>query len=253
MTDDVILLLVVFVGFYLADCVLLLRPTEALVDLAMRLRRRRGKKPGGWANSIGGMCLSLGLTWLPVRRRIPAILNPLTPWRFVFRTEPLTEEPTGRQRLGRHHLVFLRLHGRGMSLMLLSHAALLFLVMPYYLILNRLGPLLISLGFAFAMALVVILSALPMRRVLKLSHWSFWSIALQSLVCLPTSLNFPRKLALLGQSRRSVADWLPYTNPDQQRTIALELARTIDEFDLGSEGKLAGALAISRQYQGEGI
>jgi hypothetical protein len=268
-SDDVALLLAVFVGFYLVDCALLLKPTEGLLDLPLVARRRRPvfrrkrfaapASPSRWWGCIGKPDLSLGFSWLPLKGRIVAWLNPLTPWRLQFRCPPLAVigEATGSARIALplHRLLMLRLHVRALAPLLVLHGAVLFGVLPYFLILDRLAPLLTFLGIAFATAVLIALACLPIRRVLRLSHLAYWSLALQAIICLPNSLNFPRKLALLAQSREPVTAWLPMAMPTTQSRIAWELQRAIETYFDGTEMAAGSEITAARQlvqkYQGE--
>lgn len=269
MSDDVVLLLVVFVGFYLVDCVLLLRPTEALVDFPLIARRHRFSRreshieapvaPARWWGCIDKVDLSLGISWLPLKGRVVAWLNPLTPWRLQFRCPPvaiLDSAPTpSRTALPLHRLLMLRLHTRALAPLLSLHAIVMFGVLPYFLIVDRVKPLLTFLGLAFATALLIVLACLPARRVLRMTRLAFWSLAVQAIICLPNSLNFPRKLALLAQSRKSVADWLPRSSSVSQARVAWELQHAIetnfDDTELASDSGLVAARQLAQRYQAE--
>lgn len=269
MTDEVALLLAVFGGFYLVDCLLLLKPTEALVDFPLvaqrrsrffflfrfSLRRTRNKNPAmpsRWSNCLGPVNLSLGFHFLPLKGRIPAALNPLTPWRLVFRCPPIVGPVSVvGTTLPLHRLLMLRLHIRSLTPLLLLHAIVLFGVLPYFLIVDRLQPLLLFLGFAFATAFLIVMACLPARRILHLSHLAYWSLALQAILCLPNSLNFPRKLALLARSRRSAAEWLPMALPLTQSRVAWEVQRLIETHVDVVDGEVEAAQKLMAKYQAE--
>ena len=190
MGDDVRLLLAVFFGFYLIDCALLLRPTEALVAFDLRwMRPRKAAVASHWRRCIGAVDLSFGCHWLPLRGRIVAWLNPLTPWRLQFRCPPLVVAeaglPSTYPSLTLHRMIWLQAHNRRLAPLLLLHGIVLFGVLPYFLILDRLGPLLMFLGLAFATALTIVLACLPARRLLHITHRAYWSMALQAIVCPP--------------------------------------------------------------------
>jgi hypothetical protein len=198
--EEKLTVLIVLVGFYLADCIIVLRPTQALGAIALGWRSllpwrarpaTRGTRPG----SI--ISLNFGLTFYPVRGYFPALLNPLTPWVTAFKTQPLLPPvKNDARRVPIHRVAAARLSIRMLGFLLASHAGLLFVAIPTMLFKGQIERMLTFLAFDFLVAAGIIAMSYPLIRILRLRRAQFWSLAIQSLICLPLSLNFPRKLAL---------------------------------------------------------
>jgi hypothetical protein len=206
--EEKLALVAVLVGLYLTDCIVLLRPTEAVGridvpwrwDLAARLMRRvRGKAP-----RLGSVIhVGFGLTFYPVAGYFPAIINPLTPMTAVFKTAALLPSIRAKSTLRRlpiHRLVGARLVVRSLGPVIAMQAVLLFAAIPYHLFQGGLDRLLIMVLVAFITAATLIAFSYPLVRILKLKRSQYWSLAAQAMICLPLSLNLPRKLALLAGS-----------------------------------------------------
>ncbi len=205
MLEEKLALIAVIVGLYLADCILLLRPTEALGRIVLawrwpRLRRRAKEQPPRPGHAIR---LGFGLTFYPIAGRFPAMLNPLTPAIAVFKTAavvPSIRAKSALHALALHRLVGARLLVRSLTPIVAIQAVLLFGTIPYQLLQGTLDRLLLMVLMAFATAAVLIALSYPLVRMLKLKQGQYWSLAAQCILCLPLSLNFPRKLALLAGS-----------------------------------------------------
>ena len=205
MLEEKLALIAVIIGFYLADCIVLLRPTEALGRIVFpwrwpRLTRRarsQSPRPGRF------MHLSFGLTFYPIAGRFPTVINPLTPSTAVFKTVavvPSIRAKSALHALALHRLVGARLLVRSLGPIVAIQAILLFGAVPYHLLQGSLDRLLLMVLMAFVTAAALIALSYPLVRVLKLKRGQYWSLAVQSIICLPLSLNFPRKLALLAGS-----------------------------------------------------
>jgi hypothetical protein len=228
-TSDNLLLLLIFFGLYLSDCVVLLRPAQALANPTVP-RRRQGKAAIG----LGGRCrmaLDFGFTVYPVRGRTLALLNPLTPFVAVFKTRPIEDagpEAVAPRPLSLRQMIAIRIRTARMSLALITHGVLMFVVLPLLLLSGETLRLLVALAAAFLSAILVLAVCYVDRRATGLPASGFWTIAGQALLCLPTSLNAPRKLALLAPAVARAADLLPAV-PEEQRTAALsELRLTLE-------------------------
>ena len=97
-----------------------------------------------------------------------------------------------------HRLVSARLVVNRLSPVIAMQAVLLFAAIPYHLFQGGLDRLLIIVLVAFITAATLVRSAIRWYRC-KLKRSQYWSLA-ASQICLPLSLNFPRKLALLAGS-----------------------------------------------------
>jgi hypothetical protein len=222
--EEKLAVVLVVVGFYLADCIVLLRPTQALGSIALswrsilpwRLKRQDARaRPGSMIQ------LSFGLTFYPTRGYFPALLNPFTPWAAVFKTAPLLPSIVAEMKAGAvpmHRLAGARLLVRTMGALLAGHAGILFVALPYLLFKGQIERLLTFLAVDFVIAASIIALCYPIVRMLRLQRGQFWSLAIQSLLCLPLSLNFPRKLALLAPANADAAGLMPRVpGPDRWR------------------------------------
>src|SRR5581483_12117404 len=108
------LLLAVLIALYLADCLTLLAPGEALFTFERR-----------------SLHLDFGLSGYVMRGRVPALLNPLTPWLPVFRSAPLSAGGVTPRAPRLHPLR--RCHYRALMTWpaLLLQAGLIFCAVPY--------------------------------------------------------------------------------------------------------------------------
>jgi hypothetical protein len=248
-TSDNLILLLIFFGFYLADCVVLLRPAQALAHVAVS-RQARGKAGLGF----GARCrvaLDFGFTVYPVRGRTLALLNPLTPFVAVFKTRPIDEasgDAVAPRPLSLRQMIAIRIRTARMSLALIAHGVLMFVILPVLLLSGETLRLLIGLAAAFLSAILILSVCYVDRRAARLSAAGFWTIAGQALLCLPTSLNAPRKLALLAPAVARTVDLLPAV-PEAQRQAALsELRLTLERAaGDGSPGLAETAEALRRK------
>jgi len=248
-TSDQLFLLLIFFGFYLVDCVVLLQPAQAMATLS--LAPRRPKKDG--ALGIAGRCrcaLDFGWTVYPIRGRYLAVLNPLTPFIPVFKTRPIDDrtEPSAAQRpLGLRPMIAMRIRTGRMGLALISHGILLFVILPVLLLSGEITRLLIALAAAFLSAILILAISYMDRRAARLSLSGFWSIAGQALLCLPTSLNAPRKLALLAPAVAQAHDLLAMVPDDRRQGPLTELRLTLDRAVSEGPGDLARAAEAGRR------
>jgi hypothetical protein len=240
------LLLIVFYGFYLADCLVLLLPTQALISIKKPLRPRGriwGRKARADSDQGGKLdcdrvqsrviILDFGLIDFPIRGMFLALINPLTPFNPVFKSKPLlpslAKKSTSKAQ-PLHRLLFVRLSTNAMSMLLVCHGFLLFGFLPYLLLTGQTVQLLVGLAIAFASAGCVFAFSYAQVRALGLHNSAYWLLGFQSLICLPTSLNFPRKLALHTVSRSTAASLIgripARVRPAAARdlTIAIEFA-----------------------------
>jgi hypothetical protein len=242
-TSDNLLLLLIFFGLYLADCVVLLRPAQALAQFRLP-RRRRGL---GLPARVS-VALDFGLTVYPVRGRYLAMLNPLTPFIAVFKTRPIDAggtdtppPPSLRQ------MIAIRIRTARLGIALIAHGVLMFVILPVLLLSGETLRLLIALAAAFLSAILILGVCYIDRRAARLSSAGFWTIASQALLCLPTSLNAPRKLALLAPAAARAAELLPAVAEEERPAALDELRLTLERaVDDGAQG-LAQAADIERR------
>jgi hypothetical protein len=195
-TSPQALLIAVFVALYLADCLVLLRPTEAIV-FPRRYRVR----------------LDFGIAGYSMRGRVPLLLNPLTPWLAGFRSRAICGDDAASS-TARHRLKRLRPCGTAIRFawpLLVLHGLLLFGVLPYLLLTARYFELAIALTCAFFSACCVVYGGYRLIPALGVTRGQYWSLGFQAIVCLPNSLNFLRKLALLATIEETALDLLPRT------------------------------------------
>lgn len=245
-TSDNMLLLLIFFGLYLADCVVLLQPAQALASLR---GARRGKKTARCGLGIAARCgvaLDFGWTVYPVRGRTLAVLNPLTPFVPAFKTRPLEDGPATR--LSLRQMIAFRIRMARMSIALILHGLLMFVILPLLLLSGETLRLLIALGAAFVSALLILGASYLDRRAARLPSAGFWAIAGQALLCLPTSLNAPRKLALLSPAAASAMDLLPSMLEEARPAALRELRLTLERAAL--DGSESLALAAEKQRRG---
>jgi hypothetical protein len=230
--------------------VVLLRPAQALAHIRLA-RRRRGKaaeRAGLGIAARTGVALDFGLTVYPVRGRYLAMLNPLTPFVAVFKTRPIdgggVEVPAP---LRLRQMIAIRIRTARMSIALISHGLLMFVILPVLLLSGETMRLLIALGAAFLSAILILGVCYIDRRAARLSSAGFWAIAGQALLCLPTSLNAPRKLALLAPAAARAAELLPAMAEERRAAALGELRLTLERAaEDGAQG-LALAADLERR------
>jgi hypothetical protein len=244
-TSDNLLLVLIFVGFYLADCVVLLQPAQALAQLRPAPRGKQAGRGGLGLVSRWRVALDFGWTVYPVRGRTLAMLNPLTPFLPVFKTRPLEHDAPA---IGLRQMMVLRIRMLRMSIALVSHGVLMFVILPLLLLSGETSRLLIALAAAFVSALLILGVSYFDPRAARLPNSGFWILAGQALLCLPTSLNVPRKLALLAPGAACAADLLPSVREEERPAALSELRLTLERTAL--EGSQGLALAAERQRRG---
>jgi hypothetical protein len=222
--DDKVTLIAIFVGLYLFDCVIFLSPGQALARFDLSLTKKARHKPG-WR--IAG--LDFGLTFYPMRGYFPAFLNPFTPFVAVFKSARLLQSRSGQAAaaLPLHRIMHAAFSMRLMSGFLAIQAILMFGLLPYLLLTGGSGMLLIGVLFAFLLAAVIIALSYPIARALKLGKAHYWSLAAQSLICIPMSLNFPRKLLLARAADATASSLLDRVQPDRQPPIRREFVTVL--------------------------
>ncbi|WP_395018547.1 hypothetical protein [Dongia sp.] len=245
-TSDDLILLLIFFGLYLLDCVVLLRPAQALTWF----RVARPFRPERRGLGIAGRCrvsLDFGWTVYPLRGRTLALLNPLTPFVAVFKTRPIDDGEAGRPPISRQQMIALHIRTRRMSIALISHAVLMFVILPVLLLSGETFRLLIALAAAFVSATLILAVCYVDRRAARLPSAGFWSVAAPALLCLPTSLNAARKLALLASGPATATALLPAV-PEAERPAALsELRLTLDRAAADGAQNLAHAAETQRR------
>ncbi len=175
------------------------------------------------------------------------MLNPLTPFIAVFKTRPIDQGSAVLQPLTLRQMTVIRIRTARMSVALVSHGVLMFVILPLLLLSGETARLLIALAAAFLSAILILAVCYVDRRAARLPMSGFWTIAGQALLCLPTSLNAPRKLALLAPGTMQAPEWLPSV-PEAQRQAALgELRRTLERAAAEDSGDLARAAEALRQ------
>ena len=225
----------VLVGLYLADCLILLGPGQAVMSFERRNLR-----------------LDFGLTAYVLRGKVPALLNPFTPWAAVFRTRPLFAPPAVAQAVRLHPLR--RCSGWTMTAwpMLAFQSVILFAAVPYFTMTARYPGLVVAVGASFIAAGFLLFFGWRASRGLGLSRRQYWSLGFQALVCPPLSLNVPRKLALLASVEYTALDLLPRISAEQRDTICAELRFAIEAQSAGSsdQAEIARLEALQKAIDG---
>ena len=211
------LLLAALFGLYLADCLILLGPGQGLLVFERRAIR-----------------IDFGLSSYVLRGRVPAMLNPLTPWIPAFKTAPLAAPSASTRPLRLHPLR--RCHYWIVTTWLtqLVHAVLIFGAVPYLLITARFRELAITVACAYLSAAYLLYVGWRVAADLGLSRRQYGALAFQSAVCLPLSLNLLRKLALLAPPEVTALDLLPQMDSERRLATANELRFAIEAHSRGS-------------------
>ena len=247
-TSDNLVLLLIFFGFYLLDCVVLLRPAQALASPKLR---RRAKTERGLGLGIAARCavgLDFGLTVYPMRGRVLALLNPLTPFSAVFKTRPIGEPGEGAMMaLSLRQMLSIRIRTARMGVALVSHGILMFVILPLLLLSGETTRLLMALAAAFLSAILILGVCYVDRRAARLPVSGFWTVAGQALLCLPTSLNAPRKLALLAPAFAAAPELLTMVPADRREAAVRELRLTLDRAAEDGAQDLARAADAQRR------
>jgi hypothetical protein len=240
--EDKLALVAVFVGLYLFDCILFLAPCQALARLDLPWIGRRAQHVAKTAAQTGQKRritgLDFGLTFYPVRGRFPTLLNPFTPFVAVFKSAPLLRlgsKHVDVAALPLHRISYATLVLRTMTGYLAFHAFLMFVILPYLLFSGRIGHLLVAVLFAFLSAGAIIAQSYPVARALKLGRMEYWSLAAQSLVCIPQSLNFPRKLLLARTAKATASALLERSQPDRRAAICRDFVTALQYATQGGE------------------
>jgi len=206
------LLIAIFLSLYLLDCLVFLKPTQGIVFL-----RRQGVR------------LAFGVSSYSLRGKVPALLNPFTPWILGFKTRPVVLENDDAAIAFSAGTIQLRRLRRPRALvlsaapLLVCQGLLLFGALPFFLVTARHNQFFVGLACAFLSAAAIAGMGLQLIRPLGLSKRSCWALCLQAFICLPLSLNLLRKIALLASVRDSALDLLPRVAADQRPAAALEL------------------------------
>jgi hypothetical protein len=231
------LFLLVLLGLYLADCLILLRPTQALAAVFR-----------------GAYSLDFGLSTYQVRRRIPLLLNPFTPWQIWFRTEPIA----GAERSGiaprgvpRMAVAAVSRYARRASPVIALQGLIVFVGLPGSLWLGQYRVLAGCVAVGFGLALIIVLLGWRPARVLGISGRAFAALAFQALICLPISVNFLRKIALINVFPHTAAELLPAVPPAVRAETAREIVRALSAavLDEPDAGRRRALLAI-REHAG---
>jgi hypothetical protein len=211
------LLLAILIGLYVADCLVLLGPGQGLLIF---------EKPA--------IRLDFGLSSYVMRGRVPALLNPLTPWIPAFKTVPLALGSAGARPPRLHPLRRCHYWIVATWPMLLVHAGLMFGAAPYFLLTARYRELAIVIACAFVSAGFLLVLGWRVAAGIGLSRRHYMSLAFQAVICLPLSLNLLRKLALLAPPEYTALDLLARMEQDRRLATASELRFAIEAQSRGS-------------------
>ena len=198
----------VVLGLYLSDCVVLLGRGQALLE-------RAGRR---WT-------LSFGSRHYVIRGKTVALLNPFTPFVPAFKTLPLLAQrstdsiPPSR---AAHALIPLWMPA-------LVQFALVLVVIPCALIWQLGWPLLVGLGLAYLNLLAMLAWAAAALRKAPAERKPLLSLAFTSLVCLPLSANLYRSICLSLPLTADAARFLRLVPDDLRPATRLDLIAHIEE------------------------
>lgn len=212
--EAAVMLLVV--GLYLQDALLLLYDNEGVLEVNGAARYR----------------IHLGARALHLAGRNPFLPNPFTPWRPIYRLAwemgpPLADRSaTQRAVLGRSNAAL-----GSVAWGLVPLAMGLFVGLPLCLYLNigwRLFLMLVAAMYAAAFSMLWILWR--RRRELTLDGKRFALICLETLVCLPCALNLVRKVSTQLSIGTDLVDTArAYASEGDVQRLIGEILRRLDE------------------------
>lgn len=236
MISDESTLMVVIVGLYLYDSVLMLNTNEAVL-----VRVRSGR----WFAAFGSANYRLA-------GKEPYLPNPFTPHRRMYRLA-WSEAPTGSNE-GKPDRSFLHLNARGpidlLALLLYPAALALFVMLPLGLF-SRLGIVctLAAVGLFYFTAIGLVAAVWLNRHTFGITSRQAASMAIQCLACPPFAINLIRKICA---AHRKTADFMVVApqvlRPAQMEGVFAQCLRRLDEqIDFEPEGtKRSLAMAEGR-------
>ena len=193
---------------YFFDCVVLLERGQAL-----------------W--SQGG--LSFGSNHYQIRGKVVALLNPLTPFIPVFRTQPLFSAGSNVKLSGAIQTL------RPAIMPSLLQFALVFAVLPYCLYRAPSWPFFISLLLAYAIAIAMLCLIWRRFRRAGVATRPLASLGFAWLACLPLSVNALRKAGLafdVSVDARCAIRFLPASERQHARAdLAAQAAEAMHQLE----------------------
>jgi hypothetical protein len=223
-----VLAMVLIVGLYLQDTLLLLYDNEGVLE-------RRGAH--GYRVHFGALSFHLA-------GRNPFMPNPLTPWRVLFRfawhADALSpQRPIASSVTPESAQAALQ----GLYWGLPPIAAGLFAGLPACLYLNLgWGPFLCLVALMYTGAVIMLVEIWRQRAGLGLRRSALIGLTFESLVCLPCALNLPRKVS----SRLSMSEDL--LDAARARLSKAELRRATEHIVDRVDESLASAEAGSAEW-----
>lgn len=216
-------------GIYLFDCVVLLERGQAL-----------------WSRGA----LSFGSIHYQIRGKAVALLNPLTPFFPTFRTQPLFS-PASDVRLSAAVRCLTPL-----ATMALLQFVIVFLALPYCLYRAPGWPFFISLVLAYLSAITMLGFIWWRFRRASIATRPLFGLGFAWLVCLPLSVNAPRKAGLafdIALDARRAMRILPTGARQRARDdLAAQIAEAMHELDEGDE-LYRRLLDLTRQLKPEAV
>jgi hypothetical protein len=227
------LAMVLIVGLYLQDTLLLLYDNEGVLE-------RRG---------ADRYRAHFGVPSFHLAGRNPFVPNPFTPWRILFRFA-WHVDPSPPQRLLTSSVTpesaesALQILRWGMA----PIAAGLFMGLPACLYLNLgWGPFLCLVGVMYAGAVVMLVGLWRQRVRLALRPSVMIGLTFESLVCLPCALNLPRKVSSRLSMSEDLVDAARARLPEAEfRRAAEHILGRVDESIASAEAGSAEWTALNR-------
>lgn len=206
-------------ALYLADCVVLLERGQAL-----------------WSRGS----LSFGSKHYQIRGKVVALLNPFTPFTPVFRTLPLFSSAAS---IGASDAARALAPAAAMAL---AQFTLMFIALPFCLYRAPGWPFLIALALALANALAMLGLLWWRLRAAGIATGPLIGLGFGSLVCLPLSVNAPRKAGLafdVALDALQAIRLLPERERERARSdFAAQVAEALQDLEESDErhARLAG-------------
>lgn len=205
-------MIAVAAALYIFDCVVLLERGQAL-----------------WSRDS----LSFGSKHYQIRGKVVALLNPFTPFLPAFRTQPLFSSASNVGASDAARAL------APVGAMALAQFALMFIALPFCLYRAPGWPFLIALVLAYANA-VAMLGLLWWRlRAAGIATSPLIGLGFGWLVCLPLSVNAPRKAGLafdIALDARQAIRLLPEPGRERARNdFAAQVAEALQDLEENDE------------------
>jgi hypothetical protein len=208
---------VALVGLYLVDCVVLVQRGQAVLE-------RPGRR---WR-------LATGTRHYLIRGCPVVVLNPFAPWATALKSRPLFEPPSPEAL--RPSAVVRAL--RASAALAALQWTLVLVLLPLALVRHPGWPLLVLLVAAYGNAVAMAWMLFRSYRRLGVARGRLWPLAFNALVCLPLSINVPRRAGLAVPIADGADRWLRLlpgaARPGARSALRGQLEEALQDADEGS-------------------